>query len=199
MSVDGAGASALVGRGGETIDALQYLLAQIASRAEGAGAADALPVVEARYRYHVGFRSKDRPGGLEAFAAAYAMDLVHTGGNCDFDAWDPNTDNFGIIADGQDASGYGVKLENQARYQGSIYATNAVLMENSTQYDGPMVAGTFKLENNIVAHEFPQLCEAETEAIGAVLGTHVQRLATIAHGDGVCTTCIPQTPKKEKA
>ncbi|QBX57151.1 transcriptional regulator [Nocardioides seonyuensis] len=50
-----------------------------------------------------------------------------------------------------------------------------------------------------VAHEFPQLCEAETEAIGLVLGTHVQRLATIAHGDGVCTTCIPQTPKKEKA
>ncbi len=43
-----------------------------------------------------------------------------------------------------------------------------------------------------VAHEFPQLCEAETEAIASVLGTHVQRLATIAHGDGVCTTCIPQ-------
>ena len=50
-----------------------------------------------------------------------------------------------------------------------------------------------------VAHEFPQLCEAETEAIASVLGTHVQRLATIAHGDGVCTTCIPQTPKKEQA
>jgi predicted ArsR family transcriptional regulator len=54
-----------------------------------------------------------------------------------------------------------------------------------------------------VAHEFPQLCEAETEAIGRVLDTHVQRLATIAHGDGVCTTCIPttftQTPTKEKA
>jgi predicted ArsR family transcriptional regulator len=42
-----------------------------------------------------------------------------------------------------------------------------------------------------VAHEFPQLCEAETEAISKVLGRHVQRLATIAHGDGVCTTCIP--------
>ena len=48
-----------------------------------------------------------------------------------------------------------------------------------------------------VAHEFPQLCEAETEAIAAVLGTHVQRLATIAHGDGVCTTCIPQTPQAQ--
>ncbi len=44
-----------------------------------------------------------------------------------------------------------------------------------------------------VAHEFPQLCEAETEVISKVLGRHVQRLATIAHGDGVCTTCIPGT------
>ena len=42
-----------------------------------------------------------------------------------------------------------------------------------------------------VAAEFPQLCEAETAAISRVLGRHVQRLATIAHGDGVCTTCIP--------
>jgi predicted ArsR family transcriptional regulator len=46
-----------------------------------------------------------------------------------------------------------------------------------------------------VAHEFPQLCEAETAAISQVLGTHVQRLATIAHGDGVCTTCIPHAEK----
>ena len=45
-----------------------------------------------------------------------------------------------------------------------------------------------------VAHEFPQLCEAETEVISSLLGRHVQRLATIAHGDGVCTTCIPVTP-----
>jgi predicted ArsR family transcriptional regulator len=44
-----------------------------------------------------------------------------------------------------------------------------------------------------VAHEFPQLCEAETDAISRVIGRHVQRLATIAHGDGVCTTCIPGT------
>jgi predicted ArsR family transcriptional regulator len=42
-----------------------------------------------------------------------------------------------------------------------------------------------------VAAEFPQLCDAETAAIGQVLGVHVQRLATIAHGDGICTTFIP--------
>jgi predicted ArsR family transcriptional regulator len=42
-----------------------------------------------------------------------------------------------------------------------------------------------------VAAEFPQLCEAETQVISRLVGTHVQRLATIAHGDGVCTTHIP--------
>ena len=35
------------------------------------------------------------------------------------------------------------------------------------------------------------LCEAETEVFSRLLGRHVQRLATIAHGDGVCTTSIP--------
>ena len=42
-----------------------------------------------------------------------------------------------------------------------------------------------------VAAEFPQLCEAETAVISKLVGTHVQRLATIAHGDGICTTHIP--------
>ncbi|MFF5292294.1 helix-turn-helix transcriptional regulator [Paractinoplanes globisporus] len=42
-----------------------------------------------------------------------------------------------------------------------------------------------------VAAEFPQLCDAETAVISRLIGTHVQRLATIAHGDGVCTTHIP--------
>jgi predicted ArsR family transcriptional regulator len=45
-----------------------------------------------------------------------------------------------------------------------------------------------------VAAEFPQLCEAETAVISRLVGTHVQRLATIAHGDGVCTTHIPAHP-----
>ncbi|GHH73835.1 transcriptional regulator [Streptomyces sulfonofaciens] len=45
-----------------------------------------------------------------------------------------------------------------------------------------------------VAEQYPQLCEAETEIFSRLLGTHVQRLATIAHGDGVCTTFIPGDP-----
>ena len=47
-----------------------------------------------------------------------------------------------------------------------------------------------------VAAEFPQMCETETEAFSKILGTHVQRLATIAHGDGVCTTVIPRVNSK---
>lgn len=41
------------------------------------------------------------------------------------------------------------------------------------------------------AREFPILCEAETAALGRVLGRHVTRLATLAHGDEVCTSVIP--------
>ena len=42
-----------------------------------------------------------------------------------------------------------------------------------------------------VAAEFPVLCEAETAAFAELLGTHVQRLATIARGDSACTTHVP--------
>jgi hypothetical protein len=79
------------------------------------------------------------------------------GGNCDFDNWDPNTNQLGIITDGQDAAGYGISVLNSARLQASLYATHAVLLENQTVFDGPMVAGTFKLENNIITHEFPTI------------------------------------------
>jgi predicted ArsR family transcriptional regulator len=42
-----------------------------------------------------------------------------------------------------------------------------------------------------VASAFPELCEAETRAFADLLGTHVQRLATIARGGAACTTHVP--------
>jgi predicted ArsR family transcriptional regulator len=42
-----------------------------------------------------------------------------------------------------------------------------------------------------VASEFPHFCEAETGAISRILGVHVQRLATLAGGEHVCTTFVP--------
>jgi predicted ArsR family transcriptional regulator len=59
----------------------------------------------------------------------------------------------------------------------------------------PAVAGEQVCQHHCpvahVAEQFPQLCEAETETFSRLLGVHVQRLATIAHGDGVCTTHVP--------
>ena len=59
----------------------------------------------------------------------------------------------------------------------------------------PSVAGEQLCQHHCpvahVAERFPQLCEAETEAFARLIGGPVQRLATIAHGDGVCTTHIP--------
>ncbi len=42
-----------------------------------------------------------------------------------------------------------------------------------------------------VAEQYPQLCEAELSAFSRVLDVHVQRLATLAQGEHVCTTHIP--------
>jgi predicted ArsR family transcriptional regulator len=64
---------------------------------------------------------------------------------------------------------------------------------------GPAPAGEQLCQHHCpvahVAAEFPQLCEAETEAFGRLLGTPVQRLATIAHGDGICTTHVTDLGK----
>ena len=42
-----------------------------------------------------------------------------------------------------------------------------------------------------VAEEFPELCQTERDAFAEILGTHVQRLATIVNGDCACTTHVP--------
>lgn len=64
----------------------------------------------------------------------------------------------------------------------------------------PAVAGEQLCQHHCpvahVAERFPELCEAETQAFARVLGVHVQRLATIAHGDGVCTTHVPAVPAR---
>jgi predicted ArsR family transcriptional regulator len=43
----------------------------------------------------------------------------------------------------------------------------------------------------LIAEEFPELCEAEARAFAELLGTHVQRLATIAAGAHACVTNLP--------
>lgn len=42
-----------------------------------------------------------------------------------------------------------------------------------------------------IARDYPQFCDAETKAFSKLLDVHVQRLATQAAGEHVCTTSIP--------
>ncbi len=52
-----------------------------------------------------------------------------------------------------------------------------------------------------VAESFPEICDAETQAFSRLLGVPIQRLATLAGGEHVCTTNIPignPTLRKEK-
>jgi len=50
-----------------------------------------------------------------------------------------------------------------------------------------------------VATAFPAFCDAETDAFSRLLGVHVQRLTTLAHGEHVCTTFIPMSAGPAKA
>jgi spoIIIJ-associated protein len=81
-TVDGEGTSALIGRGGETIDALQYLLGQIASRAEGGS----------RRRVNLdadGYRAR-RAAALEDLALQAAREAVEHGEEIELDAMTPH-------------------------------------------------------------------------------------------------------------
>lgn len=81
-TVDGDGAEALVGRGGETIDALQYLLANIATRAAG-GTRRRVLVDAAGYR-------ERRAEALRALAVQAADEAVRHGDEIELDAMTPH-------------------------------------------------------------------------------------------------------------
>lgn len=81
-AVDGDGADAIVGRGGEVIDALQYLAAQVVSRAEGGG----------RRRVSIdaaGYRER-RAAALVDLADRAAAEALEYGEEIELDAMTPH-------------------------------------------------------------------------------------------------------------
>ncbi|EST37849.1 hypothetical protein N566_10785 [Streptomycetaceae bacterium MP113-05] len=168
-------------------------------------------VVEARAKRVYGNRGRGRParvfaltdGGRDAFDQAYdqlAADAMH---------WIARTAGGGPEGEAAVAAFARARVAAQAeRYLGALEQVppaqrTAALAEALTE-DGyaatarsaPAAIGEQLCQHHCpVAHtaeQFPQLCEAETEVFSRLLGTHVQRLATIAHGDGVCTTYVPR-------
>lgn len=167
-------------------------------------------VVEARDKRVFGSRGRGRPAkafaltdcGRDAFDQAYdqlAADALR---------WIAQAAGGGEVGEAAVAAFARARIAAQAeKYHAAVEsvppeeratALAAALTEDgyaATARGAPASAGEQLCQHHCpVAHtaeQFPQLCEAETEVFSQLLGTHVQRLATIAHGDGVCTTFIP--------
>ena len=143
--------------------ARQYLLTD-AGRARFGHGYDDLAVSALRYLAEYGGES-----AVRGFARARVRELIGPGA-AQVAAADTLDERAGVLARVLTARGYAA----QARAAGSGMQL--------CQHHCPVAH---------VAAEFPVLCEAETAAFAELLGTHVQRLATIARGDSACTTHVP--------
>ncbi|GAA2562893.1 transcriptional regulator [Streptomyces fimbriatus] len=162
-------------------------------------------VVEARERRVYGARTRGRPAKVFALT------------DCGRDAFDQSYDKLAVDAlrwigereGGSEAIAAFARARIAAQAEAYRKAVEAVPPEERTEAlakalsaDGyAATARSAPVGEQLCQHhcpvahaaeQFPQLCEAETEFFAELLGTHVQRLATIAHGDGVCTTFIPK-------
>jgi len=102
-----------------------------------------------------------------------------------------------ILADVQAADSHADADIEAAAERIADALTKAGYVANTTRVGGP-IHGVQICQHHCpvshVAEEFPELCETEQQAMAEVLGTHVQRLATIVNGDCACTTHVPLTP-----
>ena len=100
----------------------------------------------------------------------------------------------GNLASRVEALAKALSADGYAASAGPAPAIGPAAGRASSPVSGPFSSGEQLCQHHCpvahVAAEFPELCEAETEAFARLLGTPVQRLATIAHGDGICTTHV---------
>ncbi|MEU2504008.1 metalloregulator ArsR/SmtB family transcription factor [Streptomyces sp. NPDC007863] len=163
-------------------------------------------VVEAREKRVYGARTRGRPakvfaltdGGRDAFDQSYdslAVEALrwierNAGGEAAVAAFardriEAQAENYREAVESVEPEQRAEALAKALTADGyAATARNAPVGEQLCQHHCPVAH---------VAEQYPQLCEAETEIFSRLLGTHVQRLATIAHGDGVCTTFIPHS------
>ncbi|MBB1260085.1 helix-turn-helix transcriptional regulator [Streptomyces alkaliterrae] len=171
-------------------------------------------VVEARAQRVYGSRGRGRPAkvfaltdcGRDAFDQAYdelATDAMRwiaqaAGGGA---AGEAAVAAFARARVAAQAERFRERVENAAPDERTRVLAEALTEDGyaATARGAPASTGEQLCQHHCpVAHaaeRFPQLCEAETELFSRLLGTHVQRLATIAHGDGVCTTFVPRASR----
>jgi hypothetical protein len=91
--------------------------------------------------------------------------------DCDYAGWDPNTTMLTVVANGDGAGagvqsqtsstteggGNGIKLVNNTRFQGAMFATKAIQLVNNSKIDGPMIGSTVVVDNNVTPDAFPTI------------------------------------------
>lgn len=85
---------------------------------------------------------------------------VSSGSNCSYDTWNPNEELLTIIANGsggQVPAGTGIQLDQNAQWQGGLYATNAITLSNNSKSDGPMIGGTIIITQNFTGDDFGKI------------------------------------------
>jgi hypothetical protein len=83
-----------------------------------------------------------------------------SGSNCDFAAWNPNNEMLTIVTDGSGGgagTGNGIRVDNNAQFQGGLFATYDVEFSNNARSDGPIVGRTVKFSNNVQNDQFPTI------------------------------------------
>jgi predicted ArsR family transcriptional regulator len=131
------------------------------------------------------------PAAVEEFARRQVADLERRYGPVVAAA--PPAGRVRALADALSADGYAASAYASPAAGGAGGAARAPARLRGARR-APAAGGEQLCQHHCpvahVAAEFPQLCEAETEAFGRLLAVPVQRLATIAHGDGICTTHV---------
>jgi predicted ArsR family transcriptional regulator len=160
--------------------------------------------LEARERRIYGARGRGRPAkvfaltdaGRSVFYTAYDDLAIEA---LDFLAASSSPDAVTLFAESRLARSekrYRERMANAAPTSTPAQALAAALSEDGYVASTlPSATGEQLCQHHCpvahVAERFPQICEVETAAFSRLLGVHVQRLATIAHGDGICTTHVP--------
>ena len=81
-------------------------------------------------------------------------------GNCNFAGWNPNTEMLTIVTAGSGGlagTGRGILIDNNAQFQGGLFAESAVAFTNNARSDGPIVGSTVILDNNVQTDSFPTI------------------------------------------
>lgn len=115
------------------------------------------------------------PGAVRAFAAERAAQLA--------DVATPAVDAAGPDIDAKVSA-----LAHALTAQGYAASTRPV-GDGTSQVGMQLCQGHCPVQD--VATRYPQFCETEAEMFSDLLGVHVQRLASLAHGEHVCTTFVP--------